>query len=294
MKIYIASSEKHAGKIQEDIFLRESFISRGVPSEILTLKDIVKISKASDIVILKSIWGYHTDFKRFLEQVSSLKKKKVQLVNDYDFVRWNIYKHKYLNELKKSSIIPTSFLHIGKVKKTAEIAGMLSEAGRVFNTDMLVIKPSVSASGYLTYAYDVRKADDVIVKSLYANKHLDFIVQAFKPSIAKGEISAIVINGNLLYGINRFPGVLSYKREAAYIKLADMPISIKKELKLLKDFFMEKFGALPKICRVDFIEATIGHEILEVELIDPDLFFRYIPENMKKKAFSILYKSFAV
>jgi hypothetical protein len=59
---------------------------------------------------------------------------------------------------------------------------------------------------------------------------------------------------------------------------------------LMIDLFLEKFGVLPRICRVDFLKNLTNYEILEVELIDPDLFFRYIPVSLRKKAILMLLK----
>ena len=82
MKIYIASSDKYIGKIQEDIYMRDAYRNAGLFSEIVTLKDIANISESSDVVILKSIWGYHVCYKEFIEEISHLKEKGVKLVLD--------------------------------------------------------------------------------------------------------------------------------------------------------------------------------------------------------------------
>ena len=293
MKIYIASSENHLGKIQEDIYIRDAFISKGIPSEIVTLKDIVKNSKLYDVVILKSIWGYHLNYKEFLLQISTIKKKRVKLINDYDFIRWNIHKYKYLNEIKDINVIPTYHLDIKQAQTALDIRNAISKASRNFNVKKLVIKPSISESGYLTYVYNANQENEKVVDSLRLNKHLDFIIQPFRPSIVKGEISVIINNGKPIYGVTRFPGVLGSKKDTGYLNLASISSSIIKTVSILEEFFLKKFGTLPNICRVDFLENTRDYEILEVELIDPDLFFRYIPVRMRKKAISTLVDTFS-
>ena len=290
MKIYIASSEKHVGKIQEDIHIRNGYIKEGIYSEIATLKNIVRVAKSSDIVILKSIWGYHIDYKKFLKQISILKKKKVKLVNDYSFIYWNIDKLEYFNEIKNMNVISTNPLQIRHVKTALDIRNKITEAGKTFNTDKLVIKPSISEGGYLTFAYDINKENSSIISFLMANKNIDFMVQSYQSSIVEGEISVVIINGKLLYGIIRFPGVLTAKKDTRYLKSTSIPVSIKKFLSVLEDFFWGKFGVLPSICRVDFLKNNSGYEILEIELIDPDLFFRYISVSMREKTISTLLK----
>lgn len=292
MKIYIASSEKHVGKIQEDVYIRDAFRNKGFSCEIVTLKNIVKISNPFDVVILKSIWGYHLHYREFLKQVSVLRKKNIKLINDYDFIFWNIDKYKYLYELKHVNAVPTTLLSLKNIKKVSEITNKILQINKKFNTNRLVIKPRISESGYLTFKYDKTKDNRSIITLLKQNKELDFIAQPYRLGVSNGEFSVVIINGVSLYGIKRFPGIFSKKLDPVYIKFTSLPTVIKKGVDMLKIFLLEKFGALPSICRVDFLKFNTGYEILEVELIDPDLFFRYIPDGLKDKAISMIYKTF--
>ncbi|MEW6096825.1 MAG: hypothetical protein AB1567_09925, partial [bacterium] len=144
----------------------------------------------------------------------------------------------------------------------------------------------------LNLKYDKTKDDRTIIILLQQNKQLDFIAQPYRPDVLTGELSVVIINGIPLYGIKRFPGIFSEKSKPIYIKFANLPDAIKKEVDILETFFLKKFGVFPNICRVDFLKHDIDYEILEVELIDPDLFFRYIPENMKEMVTFMIYKSF--
>ena len=294
MKIYIASSEKHVGKIQEDIYIRNAYRNKRFFCEIVTLKNIVKIVKPFDVVILKSIWGYHLHYRTFLKQISILRKKNIKLINSYDFIFWNIDKYKYLSELKNINAVPTILLNFKNTKKISEIRNIILQINKTLNTDILVIKPRISESGYLTIKYDKTKDNESVITLLKQNKKLDFIVQPYRPDILTGELSVVMINGISLYGINRFPGIFSEKLDPVYIKFTSLPAVIKKEVDILKTFFLEKFGVLPNICRVDFLKLNTGYEILEVELIDPDLFFRCIPYGLRDRAISMIYKSFII
>ena len=290
MNIYIASSEKHIGKIQEDVYIRDVYRNNEFSCEILTLKDIIKISKPFDVVILKSIWGYYLHYRDFIKQISTLRKKNIKLINDYDFIFWNIDKYKYLKELKSINVIPTTLLNFKNTKKKSEIIDIILQTNKTLNTDILVVKPCVSESGYLTFKYDKTKNNKGVISLLQQNKELDFIAQPYRPSILTGEISVVVINGVLLYGIKRFPGIFCEKLDPVYVKFDGLPIAIKKEVNILKSFFLAKFGSYPNICRIDFLKLDTNYEILEVELIDPDLFFRCIPDGLREKATLMINK----
>lgn len=286
MKIYIASSEKYVGKIQEDIYIRDAYKNKGFFCEIVTLKNIIRISKPFDVVILKSIWGYHLHYQEFLKQVSMLRKKNIKLINDYDFIFWNIDKYKYLYELKHMNVVPTTILSFKNTKKVSEIKNIILQINKTLNTDTLVIKPCISESGYLTFKYDKTKDNKAIIALLQKNKQLNFIAQPYRPDILIGELSVVIINGISLYGIRRSPGIFSKKKDIEYINQRKIPKQIIDQVKLLHNFFVDKFKSLPKICRVDFVKHGLGYELMEIELIDPDLFFRFIPEKILHKCLS--------
>ncbi len=90
MTIYIASTEKNKGLIQEDVLIQKAFLSKGLVSRIETLENILLEAISGDSVFLKSIWGYHINYKKFLEHISLLKEKEVLLINDYKYVHWNM------------------------------------------------------------------------------------------------------------------------------------------------------------------------------------------------------------
>jgi hypothetical protein len=283
MKIYIASSEKHVGKIQEDVYIRDAYRDRGFSCEIVTLENIVKIAEPFDVVILKSIWGYYLHYREFLEQISMLRKKNIKLINDYDFIFWNIDKYKYLCELKYMNTVPTILLNFKNLKKVSEIKNIILQTNKTLNTDILVIKPRISESGYLTFKYDKTKDNRSVITLLKQNKQLNFIAQPYRPDVLTGELSVVIINGILLYGIKRFSGIFTEKKDLEYIEQQKISKQITEQVKLLLNFFVNKFKSLPRICRVDFVKHDSDYELMEIELIDPDLFFRFLPEKILHK-----------
>ncbi|MEN9881411.1 MAG: hypothetical protein RLZZ308_594 [Candidatus Parcubacteria bacterium] len=283
MKVYIASFEKHVGKIQEDIYIRNEFLSKSISSEILTLAEIVKKVEAQDIVMLKSIWGYHLDFKHFLGQLSALKEKNVILVNDHDYIYWNIDKSKYLPELIDIvNIVPTYIVSFNDAKTKEDVDGLIKITIKNDDNTVFVIKPAISASGYLTFVYTKGNNNDCVT-DLLKHKDLDFIVQPFRAEINQGEISVISINGKINYGMIRFPGVIAEKNDSIYISISEIPDLLMNHTESILIFFKLKFKFLPKICRLDFIKNGQNFELIEVELIDPDLYFRYLPKELLKQ-----------
>jgi hypothetical protein len=283
MTVYIASTEKNKGLIQEDIFIQKAFLSRGLVSKIETLENIVSEATSGDVVFLKSIWGYHKDYKKFLEHISILEEKKVILINDYEYIHWNIDKSKYFSEIDFLKIVPAYKLDFNSVGSINDIERIVQLIIKDDPNTRFIIKPAIGASGYLACMYDKKDIVNNCINTILDHKDLDFIIQPFRPQISEGEISIIFINGKIQYGMKRFPGIFTEKKELEYIDVQKIPEQLTAQIKLLFDFFIAKFTSLPKICRIDFVKHGLDYELMEIELIDPDLFFRYIPENVLNK-----------
>ncbi len=287
MKVYIASSKKYVNKVEEDIYICKKYNDLNIETKIETIENIVKKVKPKDVVILKSIWGYYKNSNLFLKQIKNLQRKKVKLINDYKFVYWNIEKIKYLRDIKSLDIVPTYSLRISKLKTKEKLEIFLKNKITKMNMSEIVIKPSIGESGYLTKKFNLNIKNEYnnLIKFILINKNKDFILQPFIKTISKGEISIIIIKGIPLYGIRRYPGILSKKEDTLYLERDKLSKDIINKSKNINSFLNKKFKSIPDICRIDFIETENSLKILEIELIDPDLFFRKVSDNIKEKVF---------
>lgn len=289
MVTFIASAEKYKGIIKEDIFIRDYLLCVNTPAEIATLDEVIEKAEPGDVLILKSIWGYHLNYKNFIHQLSIVKEKKVTLVNNFEFILWNIDKSKYINELVNNlEIIPTKTVDFCACNTIENIVQVIEDQIKGFEESSFVIKPSISASGFLTFIYKKGEQDINVLFELLKEKGRQFIIQPFREEIIDGEVSVVLIDGVVMYAFNRYPGVLAQKKELEFIESKKIDAFIINQVELLKQFFLEKFNLYPKICRVDFVKNKSRFELMEVELIDPDLFFKYLPENELANSLSAL------
>ncbi len=287
MKVFIASLGDFVGRIKEDLYIKDTFIENGKQAEIESLWSLPELVKVGDTVMIKSIWGYHLEADRFLEVLNDLENKGVSLINKSVFIKWNLYKHLYLKEIQNHiPVIPTFLLDLKNEEGIEEkINNISSQCG----SKKLVIKPTVSASGFKTYLYDVGTNDQETISNIKGNKNIQFIVQPYRDLISKGELSVILLMGEVLYGIIRRPGVLLDEMSPEVVLIDKIPNKVIGHVKQINDFFASKFGLLPDICRLDFVEYQDEYEILEIELIDPDLHIKHLDQDLRKKALSAFY-----
>lgn len=290
MKIYIASLGEHVGNIKEDKYIRDAYILKGLPADIINLWSLPKLVSSGDIILLKSIWGYHLNIDLFLSTLSTLENKGVRVINRYDFIRWNVHKFEYLKDISHQvPVIPTFVLDVKNEDIIIHLEDEIKNISISCNSNKLVIKPTISASGFLTYVYQIGMDNKDVISSIIQNNERTFIVQPYRDSVVKGEISIVLLKGEILYGIIRRPGVFFEKKSPELVSLENIPPQIFDTLKNLTHFFAEKFGLAPDICRVDFLENKEVYEILEVELIDPDLYIKYLSSDLRQEVLSIFY-----
>lgn len=222
-------------------------------------------------VLFRSTWDYFDRFAEFapwLERVSGA----TRLFNDAPLIRWNVDKH-YLAELAARGvpIVPTRFVERGDAVSLATI--MEAEGW-----DEIVFKPAVSGAARLTFR--ANRASLAQHEPVFARCVADeaMMVQRFEPAIVnEGELSLIVIAGRATHAIRKTARAGDFRvqddhggtvhphaPDAAQCAFAEAAVAA--------------CPALPLYARVDFVRAQAGcYRLMELELVEPELFFRFHP-----------------
>ncbi len=246
-EINIVSSPKYKNKVKEDLRLQGCFLKNKINCHIISYQDPVKNTNC----LIRSVWGYHNYPEQFVSFVS-----KNNTFNSQEIILHNMDKKKQYELLEKYSIprIETRFVDS---TDELEIKGVQ------------VVKPVVSASGDHTYI--IKEEDD-----LDQIGHLENImVQPFIENIKDGEISVIVINKEIQYGIMRHPGVFTEYEKERFIPKEDLDSEL---IKLVQKVLLIDEYQDAVFMRIDCVKAE-EYKVMELELVDPDLFIETIPEK---------------
>jgi len=223
-------------------------------------------------LLFRSTWDYYnrySEFSNWLNKVS----KKTTLLNSENTIRWNIDKH-YLLDLEKKGInvCKSYFIETSETKSLQKLA-------TDYQLTEFVLKPCISGSGRHTYKINknnILKYEDVF-SELIATEAM--IIQPFQYNIVtKGEISLIIMNGKFTHAVlkitkkgdfrvqDRFGGTVNdYSPSQIEIDFAENVVKTCKEL--------------PIYARVDIFTDNNGKlAIAELELIEPELWFRHNPK----------------
>ena len=298
-KIAVISSDRFAGKINEDIWLRDALLSLGEQSEIVSWenKDIIWSDYKS--AVLRSCWGYHNridDFLKFLEKLDLL---QIRLFNDTQIVRWNIQKNLQFKDLNYFGIktIPTIFLQNDSLNFKKAIADNGWE-----KYESLVIKPDISGSGDRTYivsqnenifnlknSLSLGEAEHIFQTFATEKQIRGVMIQPFMSGIFEGEYSFVFIDSELTHIAIRHPGIFGDKQDPVEIKKSQIPDDMMlfanqccKALNHISDTI--KKGYVPLYLRCDIVRSGSQLFLMEAEMAEPDLLIKTISSDQERES----------
>lgn len=221
--------------------------------------------------VFRTTWDYFDCFPEFsawFARVRSL----TRLCNDPQTIAWNMDKH-YLADLEEKgiSVVSSRFVERGT---TISLTELLDESG----WEDAVIKPCVSGAARHTYRINRANASavDDIVRSLLANESL--LLQPFQRAIVEhGEDTLMLFNGRYSHAVRKVakPGDFRVQDDYGGTVHAHHPTAEQIEL---AERAMACCLPVPAYGRVDMVQiAPRRYAVMELELIEPELWLRYHP-----------------
>ncbi len=223
-----------------------------------------------DGYVFRSCWNYHRKFEEFKAWLSDLEKIKKPFINPIPVSRWNLDK-KYLLELqKKGAPVPeTQVVLKGEHIKDIRV-----------NAPKLVIKPAVSLSGHETYLVDATETEKIksLIQSISSER--DVLIQAYVPEIKiHGEISLIFIDGQFTHALRKSPAPDEFR---VHLEYGGKNLTIDPSPELIKtaEDVIKLVETPLQFARVDLVETDHGAKLIELEIIDPMLFFGHSEKSI--------------
>ncbi len=271
-----------ANILRDDALLAQAFESQGIGTRRVSWTDRSVRWNDFRCAILRTTWDYHNrveEFSQWLHFVNS----QTALCNPFQMIQWNIDKH-YLHALaeKGSPVVPTKYLEPGTVCDLArhfdELA--VSEA---------VIKPCISAGARHTYRFSRERCKEIesIIEPLLAREA--FMLQPFVPQVLQtGEDTLMVAGGRFTHAVRKRPKAGDFRVQDDYggTFVAHTPTDLQIQV---AEEAMARVPWLPMYGRVDMVESSDGTPwIMEVELIEPELWIRSHPDSASLFAQAII------
>jgi glutathione synthase/RimK-type ligase-like ATP-grasp enzyme len=234
-----------------------------------------------DYLIFRNTWDYfekETEFNLWLDQIEQL---GIKTLNTIEIIKQN--KHKfYLREMEKKGILilPTIFIDKNANLNLAEITPK--------HWKKAVIKPAFSAGSYLTSVFnvsDIEKTNDEYT-TIASEKEL--LLQEFIPEIQTlGETSFIFFNKKFSHAVNKKPIDGDFRVQSQfggkYTLIQPSQELIDKAQKVVNTFHDKLLYA-----RVDGIVIDNELHLMEIECIEPDLYFDISEGSLQRFVASII------
>ena len=224
-----------------------------------------------EVVVIRSPWDYQDEPEAFLEALERIA-SATRLENGLDVVRWNLDKT-YLRDLADRGVpvVPTGWLD-------RLSPYMVSELFDAFSVEEIVVKPTVSANADGTFRLH-REDTDRQLEAVAALEGRAVMVQPFVPSVVdEGEYSVFAFNGEISHTILKTPAsgdfrvqeehggrVLTVEPEPSLIAAADLALAAVTEIA----------GQTLLYARADLVRWDGGWVVMEMELIEPSLYFAH-------------------
>lgn len=273
MRVAIATCKNPPEPDPDEALLLGALCGAGLEASVLAWDDdsVQASFAAQDLVVLRSTWNYYErvdDFVAWTARIGAA----TRVLNPPRIVAWNA-KKTYLAELDKRGvdIVPTELVHRGQER---DVISVFAERG----WEQVVIKPVVSAGSFRTerFSREELPAAQEFLDGLVADR--DAMVQQWMPSVQTyGERSLVWIDGEITHAIRKTP------RFAGGVEQVSGEVPIADDERAFAERALAPLASELLYARVDMVrDATDVLRIMELELIEPSLFFQQSPPALAR------------
>lgn len=283
LRCLLLLAEGHDHPIPDDELLVRPLYERGWQVECASWRTPVRWDDYA-VVLVRSTWDYHEYPDAFLEVMRTIDASKACLLNDLSLLEWNVQKH-YLKDLadRGISIVPT-------VWKDELQPGELKSLFDEFGGGEIVVKPVVSVSSIDTYRVTAATVAPLAhhVESVFAGRAL--MAQPFAESVLEqGEYSLFFFDGVFSHAALKRPRRGDFRVQTDFggtVELIEAP----EELLAFGERVISVLDHPSLYARIDVVRANDdeGFWLMELELIEPELFLRAHPEAPDRFAEAIV------
>jgi glutathione synthase/RimK-type ligase-like ATP-grasp enzyme len=275
--VFLTTSELEDFHIYDNLLL-EPLASYGWQVDEVSWKENNINWDQFDVVVIRSTWDYQSAPEAFIQCLEKIEASSAHLENSVDLVKWNINKG-YLKELqeKQVRIVPTLWKNVFDAEEIEASYDQL-------NVTEIILKPLISANADFTYRLDYRSfiALRNELEVVFSNRA--FMVQPFLDSIInEGEYSLFYFSGGYSHCILKRPASGDFRvQEEHGGRLSSVEPDV--EMQKCGDRALAALPECPLYARIDLIRTKKGLAVMEIELIEPSLYFNMDDKSAQRFA----------
>ena len=290
LRLAFATYAAHPAPTPDDDVLVRELARRGVAVAGIPWDAPVDWS-AHDGVVVRSTWDYHLRHADFTRWVRALEADGVTLLNVPPLLLWNADK-RYLRDLEAEGIavVPTAWSDVDDEEPAlGAIARRHGWAGP------LVVKPAVSASAHDTWTTAPRPSAEDERRYGEARRRSRLLVQPFVPEVERdGEWSLVFLGGGFSHAVLKRPRAGDFRVQAEHggsAERASPPPSLVDDAGAVLAAAARRLALSVReivYARVDGVDRGGRLLLMELECVEPSLFFAVCPEGAPRLAEAIV------
>jgi len=270
--VALATAAELPSLIDDEDAFRTALEARDITAEPVVWSDEPVEWGEFDAVLVRTIWDYYRRANAFDAWLDRLDCAPTTVWNSVRTLRWNSHKF-YLRDLAERGVptLQTAYLDRGA---GVSLDGLMADRG----WDEVVVKPAMSAGAFETKRISRADADaaQTWFEDLIARR--DVLVQRFADEIEAGEWSLVFFDGAYSHAVRKHPeaGDFRVQSEHGGRVTAESPQAglVEQAADVVAAVTAELRGQVPLYARVDGIVRDEIFRLVEIELIEPELFFR--------------------
>ena len=262
----------------DDRMLVAELGKRGADAELVVWTDPRIDWSDFDLAIIRSTWDYIDNRERFISALERIDASSCALHNPLDIVRWNTDKA-YLFDLERWGVPVVPTLQVTR----ADARAVQDDVVRRGWTSAIV-KPRVGAGGSGVTLVDSAEVEATLGRMGNELPSAEFIVQPLVESIrTEGELSFVYIDGELNHVLRKTPAAGDFRSHGMYGGTMEGVAPTLREREEA-DAIMGRLPFSPLYTRLDLVRVDGRLSVMELELIEPILYFDFAPEGAGKLA----------
>lgn len=280
MTVALATSAALPGLAPDDRLLLRALRARGLAAEPVVWEDRLYDWSGAALCVIRSAWDYayrRQEFLAWVERVAAA----MPLWNPAPVVVWNTHK-RYLVDLAGRGVptVPTRVLAAGS---RVRLRALREETG----WDDVILKAAVAQTGrYLLRVPAHREAE--------GQRHLDrllpaedMLAQPFLPGVtADGETSLVYVDGAFSHAAHKKPAAGDFRVHDDYDGSLE-PVTPTAAQRAVAEAAIAAIGTPVLYARVDLVPGADGPAVMELELVEPDLYLATAPGSAERLAAAV-------
>ena len=289
--VVILTDPRYVDESEADIYSKNVYLEDNLLKDAIQKLNLQVVRKSWDdsnfdwsttrFAIFRTTWDYFDRFEEFSSWLNKVSQQTI-LLNSENLIRWNIDKHYLLNLKYKGVPICESYF----IEKGDTIT--LYNLSKKHSLDTFVIKPCISGAARHTYKISQENitAHEELFSELIANEAM--IIQPFQKNIVKkGEISMMVVDGKFTHAVLKIAKPGDFRVQDDFGGTVSDYTPTQEEITYAENA-VKSCPEMPIYARVDvFLDNENKLALAELELIEPELWFRNHPKAAHKLAKAI-------